>query len=60
MENDALVIFKFGLLALKEMHEKIVVYGRMCLENVVFCTHSIVKLGTNVYPGELPLQARAP
>jgi len=30
MEEDALVICKFVLLALKELHQKLIVYGRLC------------------------------
>lgn len=49
LEEDALVILKFLLLALKELHQKLVIYGRLCLQNVLFCQLSLIKLGYNAY-----------
>lgn len=59
-ENDALVVFKFVVLALKELHEKLIVYQRLCTQNILFCTHSLIKLGTFAYPGQVPLQYKSP
>jgi hypothetical protein len=60
LEEDALVIVKFILLALKELHEKLVVFGRVCLENVLMCNLSLVKLGYNFYEEQIPLSQQSP
>jgi serine/threonine protein kinase len=60
LEEDALVITKFLLLALKELHEKLVVFGRLCLENVLMCNLSLIKLGYNHYEEQIPLDQQSP
>jgi len=55
MEEDALVIVKFLLLALKELHQKLIIYGRVCLQNILFCQFSLIKLGYNSYEEQIPL-----
>lgn len=60
LEEDALVIVKFILLALKELHEKLVVFGRVCLENVLLCNLSMIKLGYNLYEEQIPLALQSP
>jgi|688.fasta_scaffold724465_2 serine/threonine protein kinase len=32
----------------------------MCPQNLLFCTHSLIKLGTNLYPSQVPLQTKSP
>lgn len=60
MEEDALVIAKFILLALKELHQKLIIYGRICPENILFCQLSLIKLGYNVYEEQVPLHYQSP
>lgn len=54
-ENDALVIFKYAMLGLKQLHENMIIYDRMTMHNILLCSHSIVRLGTFVYPAQMPL-----
>jgi serine/threonine-protein kinase len=60
MEEDALVITKFIALTLRELHQKLIIFGRLCPENVFFCQMSLIKLGYNVYEEQVPLAYQSP
>ena len=60
MEEDALVILKMLLLALRELHEKLITFGRVCPDNIIMCHSAIIKLGYYVYEEQMPLLCRAP
>ena len=60
MESDALVILKYALMAVSELHDKLIVCERVCAENITFCTYSLIKLCNVAYPNEIPIQAKSP
>lgn len=37
-----------------------IVYDRMTMHNILLCSHSIVRLGTFVYPGQVSIELRSP
>jgi serine/threonine protein kinase len=44
----------------RELHQKNIIVGRLCLKNIVLCNYSLVKLGHNVLSSELPDEYRSP
>lgn len=47
-------------MALKELHEKLIIFGRVCLENILMCNLSMIKLGYNLYEEQVPLYCQSP
>ena len=43
------MILKMLLLAVKELHEKLIIFGRLCTDNILLWQSSMIKLGYNVY-----------
>ena len=55
-----MVILKFMILGLKEMHQKMIPCGRVCMENTFFWTFSMVRLGWNLYESSIPIKSQSP
>ena len=54
------MIIKHILLGLRELHQKLIVFGRICLENILMCSLSMIKLGYNKYEEQVPLDFQSP
>ena len=52
LEEDALVILKYVLLALQKVHEKGSLFGYLAPENVEMCTYGMVKLSYNLFTSD--------
>jgi serine/threonine protein kinase len=52
IEEDALVIFKYVLLAMQEVHLKGSIFGYLFPENIELCTYGIAKLSYNLFVSE--------
>lgn len=46
-EEDALVLFKFMVKAVQELHLKLIKCNRICMNNFVFSQPGVLKLGYN-------------
>lgn len=49
LEEDALVLFKYALLALQEVHDKGGMFGYVHPENIELCTYGMVRLAYNLF-----------
>jgi serine/threonine-protein kinase len=48
------------LLAVKELHEKLIIFGRLCTDNILLWQSSMIKLGYNAYEEEVPIVFQSP
>lgn len=55
-----MVILKYALLAFQDIHDKMIVSGRICPENIAFCNYSLIKFCFNVYDYGIPIQTKSP
>lgn len=54
-----MVILKCIILGIKSLHDQMIICNRICSENVLFCTYSIIRFGFNRYL-DIPQQTQAP
>lgn len=53
-------MFKYVLLAVKEVHEKQFIVERLCLNNVLICNYALLKLGHLTLQSDYPLEYWSP
>lgn len=59
-EEDALVLFKFMVVAVLELHQKFVRVERLCCENFVFSYPGVVRIGYNIYSNDISMFYKSP
>lgn len=55
-----MVLLKYMVLGLKALHEKMIVSGRICMDNIFLCNLSLVRLGWNLTDGQIPIKSQSP
>ena len=60
LEEDALVILKMLLLGLRELHEKLITFGRVCPDNILMWHSAMIKFGHSLYDGQVPASCQSP
>jgi hypothetical protein len=49
------VILKTLLLVIKELHEKMIIFGRLCTDNILMFHSALIKLGYEMYEEQVPI-----
>lgn len=48
------------LLGLRELHEKLITFGRVCPDNILMWHSAMIKFGHSLYDGQVPASCQSP